>query len=308
MQLILETYLNSPPSRDTSVSLKTRNTRGSRLLTTGHFEFNYSETVKNVHNYFKERKASAWYIQDYMEWDWTELDFVQAFTLFTDTLLNQLIATGPVRAFCTDYLAWFKCSDSGQAIIEVCCNVFSKVLAAKTVQLFKTPLRDTDFKNSTNFTNSTANFSGSNTRDPLRKGNFNDISKTIEDLSEEIGEEFAKKCHRSGQSIGRWENLFQLYCKENLIDFYHLVVVYPIMSRKIGERKHIVYQVSSLFKFYERTFSLIEFDCMPTLSLATKIRVYSIQSINSRLTLYSLSINGRSQYKAIIRMMAIFHE
>lgn len=109
MQLILETYLNSPPSRDTSVSLKTRNTRGSRLLTTGHFEFNYSETVKNVHNYFKERKASAWYIQDYMEWDWTELDFVQAFTLFTDTLLNQLIATGPVRAFCTDYLAWFKC-------------------------------------------------------------------------------------------------------------------------------------------------------------------------------------------------------
>ncbi|CAB5294569.1 unnamed protein product [Rhizophagus irregularis] len=114
--------------------------------------------------------------------------------------------------------------------------------------------------------------------------NFNDISKTIEDLSEEIGEEFAKKCHRSGQSIGRWENLFQLYCKENLIDFYHLVVVYPIMSRKIGERKHIV------------------------LSLATKIRVYSIQSINSRLTLYSLSINGRSQYKAIIRMMAIFHE
>ncbi|GBC49068.2 hypothetical protein RIR_jg25558.t1 [Rhizophagus irregularis DAOM 181602=DAOM 197198] len=121
-------------------------------------------------------------------------------------------------------------------------------------------------------------------RDPLRKGNFNDISKTIEDLSEEIGEEFAKKCHRSGQSIGRWENLFQLYCKENLIDFYHLVVVYPIMSRKIGERKHIV------------------------LSLATKIRVYSIQSINSRLTLYSLSINGRSQYKAIIRMMAIFHE
>ncbi|CAB4386342.1 unnamed protein product [Rhizophagus irregularis] len=108
MQLILETYLNSPPSRDTSVSLKTRNTRGSRLLTTGHFEFNYSETVKNVHNYFKERKASAWYIQDYMEWDWTELDFVQAFTLFTDTLLNQLIATGPVRAFCTGYLAWFK--------------------------------------------------------------------------------------------------------------------------------------------------------------------------------------------------------
>ncbi|CAB4409193.1 unnamed protein product [Rhizophagus irregularis] len=69
-------------------------------------------------------------------------------------------------------------SDSGQAIIEVCCNVFSKVLAAKTVQLFKTPLRDTWIRL---------------TRDPLRKGNFNDISKTIEDLSEEIGEEFAKK-------------------------------------------------------------------------------------------------------------------
>ncbi|KAG9292099.1 hypothetical protein G9A89_018000 [Geosiphon pyriformis] len=43
------------------------------------------------------------------------------------------------------------------------------------------------------------------------------------------------------------------------------------MSRKIGERKHIVYQVSSLFKYYERTFPNLEFDWIESQARAAKI-------------------------------------
>ncbi|CAG8807904.1 39_t:CDS:2, partial [Racocetra persica] len=198
------------------------------------------------------------------------------------------------------------------------------------------------------------------------------------------------------------EDLFRLYCEKIFIDFFHLVDINSSMSREIGECKHIVYQISSLFKFYERTFSLVEFDWIESyahaakilksstnsgivkvdikgtrvsdgldifhmevagplynvndkhiaddtkktmrtdilnlitilrnhldclLNLATKIRVYSILSINARLTLYSLSMlnngrfliselatavipfsfNGRSQYKHVLRLMAILH-
>ncbi|CAI2184250.1 12342_t:CDS:1, partial [Funneliformis geosporum] len=58
----------------------------------------------------------------------------------------------------------------------------------------------------------------------------------------------------------------------------HLVDVNPTMSRKIGERKHIVYQVSSLFKFYERTFALIEFDWIESHARAAKIMKSSTNS------------------------------
>ncbi|KAG9293506.1 hypothetical protein G9A89_005509 [Geosiphon pyriformis] len=97
---------------------------------------------------------------------------------------------------------------------------------------------------------------------------------------------------------GDGDERFRLYCEKVLTDFYHLIDVNPTMSRKIGERKHIVYQV------------------------------FSIQSINNQLTLYALSMlpdgyflvtelatatipfsfNARSQYKAVLRMMAIFHD
>jgi len=196
---------------------------------------------------------------------------------------------------------------------------------------------------------------------------------------------------------------FRLYCEKILSDFYNLVDVSPTMNRKIGERKHIVYQVSALFKFYERTFLTLDIDwieshsrsakilksesnsgivlvdakatrisdgldiwhlevagppCNATdkhvlgdskktfqtdllnlisilrehldcdMDLATKIKVFSIQSIHTRLTLYSLnllpnghflscelasavlpfSLNGRGQYKSVLRMMSIFHD
>jgi len=221
----------------------------------------------------------------------------------------------------------------------------------------------------------------------------------IDTVIEGNNETFKNKAQIKGSDVGEE---FRLYCEKIFIDFFHLVDTIPSISRKIGKRKHIVYQISSIFKFYERTFSLIEFDwiesyahtakimksstnsgivkvdikgtrmsdgldifhmevvgspCNATdrhvmgdakktmkmdilnliailrnhldcrISLATKIRVYSIQSINARLTLYALSMlsdgrflvselatavmpfnfNGRSQYKGVLRMMAIFH-
>ncbi|RIB16384.1 hypothetical protein C2G38_2038620 [Gigaspora rosea] len=118
------------------------------------------------------------------------------------------------------------------------------------------------------------------------------FDRTIEDLTKEIGEELAKevltirdnnpdewttslenyidtvvegdnetfktKAQAKTSNVG--EELFRYYCEKIFIDFFHLVDINPSMSRKISEHKHIVYQISSLFKFYERTFSLIEFD------------------------------------------------
>ncbi|RHZ80490.1 hypothetical protein Glove_134g75 [Diversispora epigaea] len=196
---------------------------------------------------------------------------------------------------------------------------------------------------------------------------------------------------------------FRLYCEKVLTDFYNLVDVGPTMDRKIGERKHIVYQVSALFKFYERTFLTLDIDWIEShsrsaklmksesnsgivlvdakatrfsdgldvwhlevagppcnapdkhvlgdskktfrtdilnlitilrehldcdINLVTRIKVFSTQSINSRLTLYSLnilpdgrflscelataimpfSLSGRCQYKSVLRMMSIFHK
>ncbi|CAI2177682.1 8744_t:CDS:2 [Funneliformis geosporum] len=196
---------------------------------------------------------------------------------------------------------------------------------------------------------------------------------------------------------------FRLYCEKILSDFYNLVDVSPTMNRKIGKRKHIVYQVSALFKFYERTFLSLDIDWIEShsrsakifksesnsgivlvdakatrisdgldiwhlevagppcnaidkhvlgdskktfqtdilnlisilrehldcdMDLATKIKVFSTQSINNRLTLYSLnllpngrflscelasavlpfSLIGRGQYKSVLRTMSIFHD
>ena len=84
------------------------------LLATKYFEFHCNTDVKIVCDYFKKRKASAWCIQDYIEYiceTSTELDFAQALALFIEnlTLMNQLISTPvSVRSFCSAYLAWLK--------------------------------------------------------------------------------------------------------------------------------------------------------------------------------------------------------
>ncbi|CAG8815499.1 3754_t:CDS:2 [Gigaspora margarita] len=182
---------------------------------------------------------------------------------------------------------------------------------------------------------------------------------------------------------------------------YHLVDIHPKIDRKIWERKFIIYQISSIFKFYETTFFTLEFDWIESHShsfkirksetnsgivkvdakairnsdgleiwhmesggpsdatdkhtlgdtkktirtdilnlievlrnhidcnvqLATKLKVFCTLVIGSRMTLYSLnmlpdgrflsvelatasipfSFHGRHQYKAVLRMMAIFH-
>ncbi|RIB15545.1 hypothetical protein C2G38_2039297 [Gigaspora rosea] len=177
----------------------------------------------------------------------------------------------------------------------------------------------------------------------------------------------------------------------------------PNIDRKIGEQKHIIYQVLALFKFYERTFLILDVDWIEShsrpaklmksesnsgivlvdtkatklsdgldvwhlevagppynapykhilgdskktiridilnlitilwehldcdINLAMRIKVFSMLSINSRLTLYSLNIlhdgrfllcelasavmpfsfKGRHQYKSVLRMMPIFHD
>ncbi|CAG8789003.1 12166_t:CDS:2, partial [Cetraspora pellucida] len=64
---------------------------------------------------------------------------------------------------------------------------------------------------------------------------------------------------------------FRLYCEKILIDFYNLVDVFPTLSRKIGERKYIVQNLSSLFKFYETTFGNIIFDWIESHSLSAKL-------------------------------------
>ncbi|PKY58806.1 hypothetical protein RhiirA4_481027 [Rhizophagus irregularis] len=59
---------------------------------------------------------------------------------------------------------------------------------------------------------------------------------------------------------------------------YNLVDIFPNLSRKIGERKYIVQNVSSLFKFYESTFGNLYFDWIETRSPASKLtksRTYS---------------------------------
>ncbi|CAG8502044.1 865_t:CDS:2 [Paraglomus brasilianum] len=192
------------------------------------------------------------------------------------------------------------------------------------------------------------------------------------------------------------ENLFKLYCKKVLDDFFNMVDISPNLSRAIGERKYLTYHVVPLFKFYERTFSTIDFDWAETnmssakmmksqedseiiladakgtrmldglevwhleiagpliledskktlrtdalnllriledrldcdVALASKIKVFSMLGIDTRITLYSLrmlkdgqflatelataivpfSYNGRMQMKAVLRMMAIVHD
>ncbi|UZO10220.1 uncharacterized protein OCT59_001818 [Rhizophagus irregularis] len=168
------------------------------------------------------------------------------------------------------------------------------------------------------------------------------------------------------------------------MDFYNMVDIFPNLSRKVGERKYIIQNISSLFKFYEVTFGNVSFDWIeshspasklaksPTnsgivkvdisgvrlfddkeifhaeslhtdiLNLiailldhlrvlvedATKVKVFSLQVIEYRMTLYSLnmlndgtfltselystllpfSLDAISKYKGILYLMAVLHE
>ncbi|CAG8581905.1 16463_t:CDS:2 [Dentiscutata erythropus] len=132
---------------------------------------------------------------------------------------------------------------------------------------------------------------------------------------------------------------FRLYCEKVLLDFYNLVDVNSTMDRNIGERKFITYQISSILKFYERTFLNLNFDWIESHASSAKITKSATNSgivkVDSKATRYSdgqevwhmevaggpckttdlhtlalipFSFNGRNQYKALLRMMAIFHD
>ncbi|CAI2166289.1 20677_t:CDS:2 [Funneliformis geosporum] len=170
-------------------------------------------------------------------------------------------------------------------------------------------------------------------------------------------------------------NHFRLYCEKILMDFYNLVDIFPDMSRRIGKRKYIVQNISSLFKFYETTFGKICIDWIESHSpsgkltksttnfgivkvdikddtkkslhtdilnlisilldhldlsveVATRIKVFSFQVIEYRITFYSLnmlndgsflaselgsalfpfSFDARAKYKQILFLMGIFHK
>ncbi|CAG8564775.1 16530_t:CDS:10 [Funneliformis caledonium] len=70
---------------------------------------------------------------------------------------------------------------------------------------------------------------------------------------------------------GDENNTFRLYCEKILMDFYNMVDIFPNLSRKIGERKYIVQNISSLFKFYEVTFGNMCFDWIESHSPASKL-------------------------------------
>lgn len=115
------------------------------------------------------------------------------------------------------------------------------------------------------------------------------LESYIDTVIEGNGETFKNKAQVKILDVG--EELFRLYCEKVFIDLqvdinilaykeiltitfpfsFYLVDVNPSMSRKISERKHIVYQISSIFKFYERTFPLIEFDWIESHARTAKI-------------------------------------
>ncbi|CAG8498069.1 24707_t:CDS:2 [Gigaspora rosea] len=96
-----------------------------------------------------------------------------------------------------------------------------------------------------------------------------DLEEYINATLKESGKNF-KNAVRNKNYKDIDEN-FRLYCEKVLIDFYNLVDVDPNIDRKIGEQKHIIYQVLALFKFYERTFLILDVDWIESHSRPAKL-------------------------------------
>ncbi|CAG8675234.1 1552_t:CDS:2, partial [Ambispora gerdemannii] len=95
------------------------------------------------------------------------------------------------------------------------------------------------------------------------------IESYLENALKKSGENFKEAIMLKIE--GDDENKLRLYCEKILMDFYNLVDVFPTLSRKIGERKYIVQNLSSLFKFYETTFGNITIDWIESHSLSAKL-------------------------------------
>ncbi|CAG8477432.1 13143_t:CDS:2 [Dentiscutata heterogama] len=92
------------------------------------------------------------------------------------------------------------------------------------------------------------------------------LEEYLDSVLKETGNNFKTRLY-----VKKPDELFQLYCEKILVDFYHLVDIHHKIDRKIGERKFIIYQISSIFKFYETTFFTLEFDWIESHSHSSKI-------------------------------------
>ncbi|KAG9297447.1 hypothetical protein G9A89_020848 [Geosiphon pyriformis] len=110
------------------------------------------------------------------------------------------------------------------------------------------------------------------------------------------------------------------------LDIWHMEVVGPSYN---PSEKHTLNNLKKTLRINILNLIVILWDYLDCeVKLAVKIRVFSTQSINNQLTLYALSMlpdghflvtelaratipfsfNARSQYKAVLRMMAIFYD
>ncbi|CAJ0629769.1 15012_t:CDS:10 [Entrophospora sp. SA101] len=89
---------------------------------------------------------------------------------------------------------------------------------------------------------------------------------------------------------GDENNTFRLYCEKVLMDFYNMVDIFPNLSRKIGERKYIVQNISSLFKFYEVTFAS-KLTKTPTNSGIVKVDVRGVRLFDDK-EIFHVEVSG----------------
>ncbi|PKY19652.1 hypothetical protein RhiirB3_432759 [Rhizophagus irregularis] len=76
------------------------------------------------------------------------------------------------------------------------------------------------------------------------------------------------------QSFKELKDTFKSDIMRNIEDkdnSYNMVDIFPNLSRKVGERKYIIQNISSLFKFYEVTFGNVSFDWIESHSPASKL-------------------------------------
>ncbi|CAB4426900.1 unnamed protein product [Rhizophagus irregularis] len=111
----------------------------------------------------------------------------------------------------------------------------------------------------------------------------------IDNVLKISGDEFKMEIMRKIE--GDESNEFRLYCEKILMDFYNLVDIFPNLSRKIGERKYIVQNVSSLFKFYESTFGNLYFDWIETRSPASKLTKSRIRIFDDK-EIFHVEVSG----------------
>ncbi|CAI2181697.1 4746_t:CDS:2, partial [Funneliformis geosporum] len=93
-----------------------------------------------------------------------------------------------------------------------------------------------------------------------------DLEEYINTVLKETGIRF-----KTAVQVNVPDELFRLYWEKVLLDFYNLVDINPTMDRNIGERKFITYQISSILKFYERTFLNLNLDWIESHASSAKI-------------------------------------